>query len=284
MIKLNRVRSSPPIHENFFGAKRVAVNLKLLKQKRAGELDQKGEKKWDSAFWKEAKAQLLTETFNKCAYCESPTRIVAYGDVEHFRPKSIYWWLAYSYDNYLASCGACNQEYKKDFFELENVSRRLPGVQIISTMTDQELEQLAPFLTIDPVDDSAGKKLKKFEKELKQEKALLINPYFEDPERYFAYKAIPETEEVLIVPQKAKFSRIIKACEDLFGLNRKELRDQRYQWYTVYVTIREAAESNKVPAAIRKRSGAKIEELKASRSPYAGMIRYFETRTLNELP
>lgn len=283
MIKLSRVRSHPPIHENFFGAKRIAVNLKLLKQKRAGELDKKGEKKWNSAFWKEAKAQLLAETFNKCAYCESPTRIVAYGDVEHFRPKSIYWWLAYSYDNYLASCGACNQEYKKDFFELQDNSRRLSGAQILSTMTDDDLDKIAPYLTVDPVDDSSGKKLKNFEKELKKEKALLINPYFEDPERYLAYKPIPETEEVLIVPRQPKFSPIIKACEDLFGLNRKELLDQRYLWYTVYVTIRGAAESNDVPAAIKIKSRTKIEELKAPKSPYAGMIRYFETKDLSEL-
>src|SRR5437762_10845774 len=119
MIKLSRVRTNPPVHTNFFGPKRVDVSLKLLKQKRDGELDKKGEKKWDSSFWKQAKAQLLIETNNKCAYCETPTRVVAYGDVEHFRPKSIYWWLAYSYENYLAACGACNQEYKKDHFELE---------------------------------------------------------------------------------------------------------------------------------------------------------------------
>lgn len=183
----------------------------------------------------------------------------------------------------MASCGACNQEYKKDFFELQDNSRRLNGMEVLSTTTDEDLVKIAPFLTVDPVDDNSGKKLKDFEKEIKQENALLINPYFDDPEQYFAYKPIHGTEEVLIVPRKPKFSPIIKACEDLFGLNRKELLHQRYQWYTVYVTIRGAAESKDVPAAIRTRSRTKIDELKAPKSPYAGMIRYFETIDLSEL-
>lgn len=181
MIKLTRVRTHPPIHTNFFGQKRVEINLKLLKQKRSGELDKKGEKKWNSAFWKEAKAQLLAESNNKCAYCETPARVVAYGDVEHFRPKSIYWWLAYSYEKYLPSCGACNQEYKKDFFDLIDKTKQLEGPTVANTMTDAELEALAPLITVDPVDDSQGMKLKNFINELKSEKALLVNPYLDDP-------------------------------------------------------------------------------------------------------
>lgn len=53
----------------------------------------------------------------KCAYCEK--KIFEHGQVEHYRPKSIYYWLAYSWDNLLLCCSACNV-YKSDNFEVEN--------------------------------------------------------------------------------------------------------------------------------------------------------------------
>lgn len=284
MIKLTRVRTHPPIHENFFGFKRVEANLKLLKQKRDGELAKKGEKKWNSSFWKESKAQLLIESNNKCAYCETPTRVVAYGDVEHFRPKSIYWWLAYSYENYLPSCGACNQEYKKDLFELEDKKNQLPGIQVTPAMNDALLQSLAPTLTVDSVDDTQGKKLKIFIKELQKEKALLVNPYFDNPSLYFAYKPILENKEVVIIPTKPKFEKVIKICEDLFGLNRKELLDLRFQRYCLYMTLRHTLTDNAISPNTRLMSQNRLNEMVADKSAYAGMVRYFDVKKLDELP
>ena len=40
-----------------------------------------------------------------CAYCEQKLPESDRGDVEHFRPKSLYRWLAYAFENYLLSCG-----------------------------------------------------------------------------------------------------------------------------------------------------------------------------------
>jgi uncharacterized protein (TIGR02646 family) len=54
-----------------------------------------------------------------CAYCELDLRGGDRGDVEHFRPKSLYRWLAYDFDNYLLSCLACNREMKGNRFPLE---------------------------------------------------------------------------------------------------------------------------------------------------------------------
>ena len=69
--------------------------------------------------------------------------MVAYGDVEHFRPKSKYWWLAYCYENYLYSCQMCNQRYKKAEFpifgpELEfiisgNIAKNAPDSVAVHT-------------------------------------------------------------------------------------------------------------------------------------------------------
>lgn len=43
----------------------------------------------------------------KCAYCEQKL-LDAPKHIEHYRPKDLYYWLAYSWDNLLLSCGSCN--------------------------------------------------------------------------------------------------------------------------------------------------------------------------------
>ncbi len=58
---------------------------------------------------------------SKCAFCESA---VERSDVEHFRPKSIYYWLAYSWDNLLYCCPTCNG-FKSNNFELETGFNRV---------------------------------------------------------------------------------------------------------------------------------------------------------------
>lgn len=284
MISLNRIRTEDVIHSNFRGEKRVRLNLKLLRKYQAGELDRDSEDKWDSSVWKEAKTQLLIESHNKCAYCETPTRVVAYGDVEHFRPKSTYWWLAYSYDNYLAACTACNQEYKKDYFQIHPDANRMPGPKVNKLMKDSTLAKLAPSITVDPVNDSEGMALDDFIDLMNSEYALLVNPYFEDPAEYFAYKPILETKEVVVVSTDKKYNDIIAASERLFGINRKELMDLRFQWYCFYMTFRKILADKSVKGSTRTMSENRIREMIDSSSQYAGMIRYFETQPLETLP
>lgn len=48
----------------------------------------------------------------KCVYCESKNRQLS---VEHYRPKSVYYWLAYSWDNLLYSCPICNSRKSNKF-------------------------------------------------------------------------------------------------------------------------------------------------------------------------
>ncbi len=112
MIPLTRERTAAAVHSNFYGARKQQLEAELLYNQRLiarGELDKHP---FNSDRWKQAKPQLMAETHGKCAYCEAPTSMVAYGDVEHYRPKSTYWWLAYNYENYLASCQLCNQKFK----------------------------------------------------------------------------------------------------------------------------------------------------------------------------
>ncbi len=70
---------------------------------------------WNNA---DIRGSLIAAHGKACAYC---LRLLAEnyrGDVEHFRPKSQYWWLAYKLDNYVMSCAPCNRTYKRDRFPL----------------------------------------------------------------------------------------------------------------------------------------------------------------------
>ena len=75
-------------------------------------------------FNKHTKDSLKRIYNNKCAYCEK--RIVKNNaentnekenSIEHYRPKSKYYWLAFSWDNLLWCCTRCNT-YKSDEFEI----------------------------------------------------------------------------------------------------------------------------------------------------------------------
>jgi uncharacterized protein (TIGR02646 family) len=74
---------------------------------------------------------------DKCAFCESLVTPIAYGDVEHFRPKAAYrqnskgpltrpgyYWIAYEWSNLLFCCQLCNQRFKRNHFPLADASRR----------------------------------------------------------------------------------------------------------------------------------------------------------------
>jgi hypothetical protein len=282
MIPLQRIRTTDAIHPNFKGAKRIANNLNLLTLKKEGKLESGINKVLDSSIWGNAKDQLLLESKNKCAYCETPTAVVAYGDVEHFRPKSTYWWLTYSLENYLPSCTICNQKYKKDKFATKN--KAVAGPLIKKTTSVASLNKMAPFINTDPLNDIEGMTIKDFTKIMKKENALLINPYFDDPSTFLAYKPILENNEVLIIATKTKYQPIIKACEDFFGINRKELMDLRFQHYCTYMTYKHFLTIPNLGKNYIKMLHNRIEELLANGSRYAGMIRFLETQPLQTLP
>lgn len=81
-----------------------------------------------------------------CAYCQCALPANDPGDVEHFRPKAIYWWLAYEFKNYLLSCGLCNRVYKKERFPLPD------GVLHCSYENRHEIDREG-FLLLDPAAD-----------------------------------------------------------------------------------------------------------------------------------
>lgn len=58
----------------------------------------------------------LNEMFEGCCcYCEGEYDVVSYGEIEHFKPKSIYPELMFEYDNMNLACQKCNNNKKEKF-------------------------------------------------------------------------------------------------------------------------------------------------------------------------
>jgi len=83
------------------------------------------------------KSALIHIQHGKCCFCESNITHIAYGDVEHFRPKKAwtttsnrkynypgYYWLAYDWNNLFLACQMCNQRFKRNLFPLVDESKR----------------------------------------------------------------------------------------------------------------------------------------------------------------
>jgi uncharacterized protein (TIGR02646 family) len=70
--------------------------------------------------WKEpdVRGALLAMHGRCCAFCQGNLPHNDLGDVEHFRPKATYWWLAYDFGNYLLSCRVCNSHCKGNKFPI----------------------------------------------------------------------------------------------------------------------------------------------------------------------
>lgn len=61
----------------------------------------------------EVKTKLKDMFHKKCAFCESFISHISYGEIEHFKPKSVYPNLCFDWDNFLLSCSVCNGKANK---------------------------------------------------------------------------------------------------------------------------------------------------------------------------
>jgi hypothetical protein len=276
MIRLTRQRAAKAIPAKFRGQARLESELKLLKLRAGGE-------KPDSGHWTAAKPQLRKESGGKCAYCEGPTDLVAHADVEHFRPKAVYWWLAYCYDNYLYACQICNQVYKSDQFPCDGP--QLAGPTMPARATDASLRALLGTFAPDPLQDGGGLARADFETGLRRERARLLHPYddtpdAEPPEAFLKWHADETLKEVAVAARKgdAVGRRKFAACESLFGLNREELRRWRWVRYAdlkAFKDILDALDAQPKKDQIEKLAKARLAEMIADAAPFAAMGRYF---------
>lgn len=273
MIQIPRTRSAQDL-TGFTGAALQTKLGKLLQhyydEGASGKVDFKPKAR---QVWGKAKPRLKKESFSKCAYCEADTAVVAHGDVEHFRPKSEYWWLAYCFDNYTFSCQVCNQVYKGDTFTFKGAKLQAPKLPP-SVQTDAtRLAKLVASLCPDPagVTDASVKKL------FATEDADLVNPYFSDPEQYFAWKAISATEEVWLIAKTSsdRAKRAVKAAEVMLGANREELLRLRWIAYEELETLALALQEGSFPDAKKQVLLARLRRQGDSNRPFAGMKRFF---------
>lgn len=269
MIPLSRVRNNTSIVSSLRGKRKKQKELLLLRGKRDGNLE------FNSEYWKKAKDQLKIETHNKCAYCEADTSVVAHGDVEHFRPKKLYWWLAYCYDNYLYSCQICNQVYKSDIFPIHGTTLQEPAVN--PQASDQDLEQLAGTFSPDPLDVNKDLTLATFQQQMDLEQASLINPYFTDPATLFAWEADDVLREVRLIPVDNTIDAMsaAQAADKYLGINREELRELRWKEYKLLLTYKDVLVSGQLDPGLFLKVKETINDMMADDAPFAGMIRYF---------
>lgn len=256
MIRLARARDAALIPAKYRDPKRALHEAALLALRAADDPP-------DSKHWKASKAQLKAETHGKCAYCEAPTDTVAHGDVEHFRPKSVYWWLAYCWDNWLFACQICNQTYKGDQFPIA-------GVRVRSPSKRTKAGKLAP----DPIANASA--LAALRGALRREKADLIDPYDEDPERLLSWHADERREVVEVIARpRSRGRRRIEATTTLVGLNREELGRERWRVFRLLRTFVRVREDERLEATTREQVSVEIARMLDADAPFAAMCRYF---------
>lgn len=128
---------------------------------------------------------------NKCAYCEQR---IEQSHVEHYRPKKIYYWLAFSWDNLILACPTCN-EHKGLNFEIE-------GDVVSFENTEANVRKI----------HNSGAKYNLIER------PKMVNPEVTDPLGNIRFKknGIIESEDI-------RFAYTIEKCK----IDRPDLNDQR---------------------------------------------------------
>ncbi len=217
----------------------------------------------------EIKNKLIELFKGKCAYCDSSITHITAGDIEHFRPKSAYWWLACDWNNLLFACEKCNRTGKNDAFPL------LSGASTKCTYTDPE--SLA--------DEDRNER-------------LLLNPCVENPETYLAYDEAtgvicPQTRHL----KDSKDRRMAETSIDVYRLQRRELVQEREKVLILLLAqidyTRKVIENyNQVSgftAAVKKQFEQKMKEEMAKLlryndpgRPYLGMVRQVLRKFFNE--
>jgi uncharacterized protein (TIGR02646 family) len=275
MIRLERQRELKTIPAAFRGEKRIEKMLTLLA---AGG----GTPTFDSKYWTKAKKQLRAESYGKCAYCEAPTAVVAHADVEHFRPKGVYWWLAYCYDNYLFACQICNQSFKGDRFPVDDENARMAPPALDAAATDAQKHEYVRVLAPDPCDPVAGRDWDEFQAACRAERYHLLNPYLDEPADQFAWEPDEVLRQVKVRPKSPASRHHYEAAECCFGLNRPELLAERWKVYKMLETLHDAYPQIRKPA-LKAKIELQLAEMISPSGWFAGMCRYF-VREVWEMP
>jgi len=159
--------------------------------------------------WRAIDTEFYEAQNHRCAICEQEIFSASAKSIEHFRPKTKYWWLAYNPANYYLACTDCNG-YKSDHF---------------------------------PVVDNIGATY--VARKIVKEIPLLLNPLFDNPNEYFKLVLIihPSTNKGIAILQskngisdfqKAKVTETIKTFNLDFHANSTKLDGYRYELLQKY--------------------------------------------------
>lgn len=103
----------------------------------------------------------------------------------------------------------------------------------------------------------------------------LPHPYLEDPEQLFRYDVDDRNQEIWIKSVGGeRADRALSAVEAFLGLNREELRRQRYSDYRIFALLR-ATTLTSLDASLRKQVINELRIQQGRTQPFAGMKRYF---------
>ncbi|HLP45010.1 MAG TPA: retron system putative HNH endonuclease [Candidatus Kapabacteria bacterium] len=80
-----------------------------------------------SNYYQNARKALEELYHGKCAYCEISNKTGSYMRIDHYRPKSLYPWLAVEWSNLVYSCEICNTKKGNQFPLPEGISRVIKG-------------------------------------------------------------------------------------------------------------------------------------------------------------
>lgn len=273
MISLNRERTTAAITRALRGSflrKKLKKLFVLERDFQNGSLDKR---EFNSDWWKKAKDQLIKESNHKCAYCEADTRVVAHGDVEHYRPKSEYWWLAYCYDNYLFSCQICNQSFKSNNFPVTGPI--LAGPAVNAATPDADLDLLAKQFCPEPLADDHDIKIQDLADQHVLEDPHLINPYYTNPSTIFSWEFSDARQEVDVIPSAAANDKYVQAAIDFYGLNRPELQRLRYREFKKFRSFKKVLNDPGVNPVLRNEIQTMVDEMIAPEAPFSGMLTFF---------
>lgn len=148
---------------------------------------------YDSRYKEDDTKKALDDHYkSKCAFCEEKAERL---DVEHYRPKSVYYWLAYSWDNLLLACPTCNQDHKGIQFDIDGKRAKYRASDL------PEIHNLC-------------------QKYNKTEKPQLLHPEYDNFEDIWIFDC-----EGIISSNDIRGAYTIKTC----GLDRKWLNDARVE-------------------------------------------------------
>jgi hypothetical protein len=173
----------------------------------------------NESLYKELRQVFLFEAFyRKCAYCEAQASSNYPIQVEHYRPKASvtqgrkatnhpgYFWLAYEWWNLVPSCAYCNTDHTDPIR-----GRTHPGKKNEFPVGRERVHE--------PPDDP-----EEWQDSLSEEEALLLNPYFDDPEDHMDFE--PKTGMAFPIDERGKAT--IEICD----LNRPSLCEKRLELRT----------------------------------------------------